>query len=68
LESQTLEHIVVKGYRFNEASPKLPEVHGTYIIGGHKSEVLQVQDLPANLAEKKLVANYSPRFRELFHL
>jgi Fe(3+) dicitrate transport protein len=52
MESKTLEHVVVKGYRFNETSAKLPEVHGTYIIGGHKSEMLQVADLPANLAEK----------------
>ena len=47
-----LEHIVVKGYRFNEVTTKLSDVHGTYIIGGRKSMVLPVQDLPANLAEK----------------
>jgi Fe(3+) dicitrate transport protein len=47
-----LQHIVVKGYRFNDVTPKLPDVHGTYIIGGRKSQVLSVQDLPANLAEK----------------
>ena len=52
LEGKLLDNIVVKGYRFNETAAKLSEVHGTYIIGGHKSEVLQVQDLPANLAEK----------------
>ncbi|HZV44946.1 MAG TPA: TonB-dependent receptor [Saprospiraceae bacterium] len=52
LEGKLLNNIVVKGYRFNETAAKLSEVHGTYIIGGHKSEVLQVQDLPANLAEK----------------
>lgn len=52
LDGKTLNNVVVKGYRFNETSAKLQEVHGTYIIGGHKSEVINVQDLPANLAEK----------------
>ncbi|MBK9105607.1 MAG: TonB-dependent receptor [Saprospiraceae bacterium] len=52
LKAVDLEHIVVKGYRFNEVTAKLSDVHGTYIIGGRKSTVLPVQDLPANLAEK----------------
>jgi Fe(3+) dicitrate transport protein len=47
-----LKNIVVKGYRFNEVTTKLPDVHETYIIGGRKSVVLPVTDLPANLAEK----------------
>jgi Fe(3+) dicitrate transport protein len=47
-----LEHVVVKGYRFNEVTSKLGDVHGTFIIGGRKSQVLAVQDVPANLAEK----------------
>ncbi|HSF88781.1 MAG TPA: TonB-dependent receptor, partial [Saprospiraceae bacterium] len=47
-----LKDIVVKGYRFNEVTTKLPDVHETYIIGGRKSIVLPVTDLPANLAEK----------------
>jgi len=52
MKSIDLENIVVKGYRFNEVTTKLPDVHETYIIGGRKSVVLPVTDLPANLAEK----------------
>lgn len=52
LKSIDLQNIVVKGYRFNEVTSRLPDVHETYIIGGRKSVVLPVTDLPANLAEK----------------
>jgi Fe(3+) dicitrate transport protein len=52
LQAKELDKVVVKGYRFNEAITTLKEVHGTYIIGGRKSEVLPIQELPANLAEK----------------
>ncbi|HJW29013.1 MAG TPA: TonB-dependent receptor plug domain-containing protein, partial [Saprospiraceae bacterium] len=52
LKAGDVGHIVVKSYRFNESASKLPEVNGTYLIGGHKSEVISVQELPANLAEK----------------
>ncbi len=47
-----LDKVVVKGFRFNELTAKLPDVHETYIIGGRKSSVLSIQELPANLAEK----------------
>ena len=47
-----LKHIVVKAYHQNDITSKLSDVHGTYIVGGRKSEVLQVQDIPANIAEK----------------
>ena len=50
--AKELKDVVVKGYRFNEITAKLPDVNGTYIIGGRKSQLLQVQDLPANLSEK----------------
>ena len=50
--TKELKDVVVKGYRFNEVTTKLADVHGTYIIGGRKSQVLAVQDIPANLAEK----------------
>ena len=50
--TKELKDVVVKGYRFNEVTTKLSDVHGTYIIGGRKSQVLAVQDIPANLAEK----------------
>ena len=52
ITDQQLKDIIVKGYRPNEVISKLPDVHGTFIIGGRKSIVLPVQDLPANLAEK----------------
>ncbi len=52
IADQYLDRVVVKGFRFNDVTTKLPDVHGTYIIGGRKSTVLPVQDLPANLAEK----------------
>ena len=52
ISGQSLKDVVVKGYRFNEVTARLPDVHGTYIIGGRKSSVLAVQELPANLAEK----------------
>lgn len=52
ITGQSLKDVLVKGYRFNEVTAKLPDVHGTYIIGGRKSNVLSVQELPANLAEK----------------
>jgi Fe(3+) dicitrate transport protein len=52
IPGQSLKDVLVKGYRFNEVTSKLPDVHGTYIIGGRKSNVLSVQELPANLAEK----------------
>ncbi len=49
---KVLDNVVVKGYRHNEVTLRLPDVHGTFIMGGRKSEVLHIQDLPANLAEK----------------
>jgi Fe(3+) dicitrate transport protein len=52
LMTKELRDVVVKGYRFNEVTAKLGDVHGTYIVGGRKSAVLAVQDIPANLAEK----------------
>ncbi len=47
-----LDKVVVKSYRFGETTTKLSEVHGTYLVAGHKNEVLPIQELPANLAEK----------------
>src|SRR6187402_3126540 len=52
IANKTLNDVVIKGYRFNEVTAKLGDVHGTYIIGGRKSQVLAVQEIPANLAEK----------------
>lgn len=48
-----LESVMVKGYRFPIGAVKpLAQVHGMYLAAGKKSEVIAVQDLPANLAEK----------------
>lgn len=52
LISMPLKEFVVKSYRFNDVTTKLPDLHGTYIIGGRKSQVVAVQEVPANLAEK----------------
>ncbi|MDQ3143036.1 MAG: hypothetical protein M3Q56_12400 [Bacteroidota bacterium] len=49
---KTLDAITIKAYRQAQIVSKLEEVHQTYIIGGRKSEVINVVDLPANLAEK----------------
>lgn len=49
---KTLDSIVVVEYRQEQIVKSLPDVHQTYIIGGRKNEVISVQDLPANLAEK----------------
>jgi Fe(3+) dicitrate transport protein len=47
-----LEAIEIRSYRAPQAVRQLPDVHQTYIIGGRKNEVLDIKDLPANLAEK----------------
>jgi len=52
IRSVDLKDVVVKGYRSNEVTAMLSEVHGSYIIGGRKSTILSIQELPANLAEK----------------
>lgn len=52
IKTITLEGATVIGYRQEQSLKRLPEIHGTYIVGGRKSEVISVQDLPANLAEK----------------
>lgn len=53
IKTQNLKPVTVQGYRFqiNEVK-QLEAVHQTYIISGKKHEVIVVQDLPANLAEK----------------
>jgi Fe(3+) dicitrate transport protein len=52
IQTIDLKYVEVKGYRFNEITTRLADVHNTYIIGGRKSQVLSIQELPANLAEK----------------
>jgi Fe(3+) dicitrate transport protein len=52
INPKVLEKIIVKSYRFDQPVSTLPDVHCSFLIGGRKSEVLQIQELPANLAEK----------------
>ena len=52
LKGKTLDNVVVKSYRITEIQTQLQDVHETYLIGGRKTEVLPVQDIAANLAEK----------------
>ncbi|MFM8449015.1 MAG: TonB-dependent receptor family protein [Haliscomenobacter sp.] len=50
---QTLNEITVTSYKFPiQALSQLKSVHQTYLTSGKKQEVITVQDLPANLAEK----------------
>lgn len=45
--------VTVKGYRFpHEGVKQLESIHSAFITAGKKHEVILVQDLPANLAEK----------------
>ena len=48
----TLKATTITAYRQEQTVKQLSAVHETYIIGGRKNEVIVVQDLPANLAEK----------------
>ena len=53
LKTKQLEEVLVRGLRSNiEAVKRLDPVIKTYITLGKKNEVVTVQDLPANLAEK----------------
>ncbi len=52
LKNVQLKQTTVTGYRHDQSVKTLPGIHQTYIIGGRKSEVINVQDLPANIAEK----------------
>lgn len=50
---QELKPVTVRGYRFAISEIRhLESVYQTYITSGKKHEVILVQDLPANLAEK----------------
>lgn len=53
LHQRTLDAVIVPGYRFPFHSVKqLDDVHQTYITSGKKNEVIHIEHLPANLAEK----------------
>ena len=51
--THNLSPVTIKAYRFQSNEVKqLESVHQTYITSGKKHEVILVQDLPANIAEK----------------
>ncbi len=52
MRSKELDNIIIKSYRVSEITSQLSEVHGTYLIGGRKTEVLPVYEMSANLTEK----------------
>ncbi len=51
IKSKRLEEVVVKGQRMFDIQ-RLPPVEGTYIWSGKKNEVINIQSLNANIAEK----------------
>lgn len=51
LPSRTLKQVTVKGFR-STVVESLPNVHGTYLMGGKRNEVIQLADIDANVAEK----------------
>lgn len=52
LPSRVLDAAIIKSYKLSDITRPLNDVEGTYLIGGRKSEVLPVQELSANIAEK----------------
>ncbi|MBD2751408.1 TonB-dependent receptor family protein [Spirosoma validum] len=51
LRTRTLNQVTVKGVRSTVVTA-LPNVHGTYLMGGKRSEVIRLSDIDANVAEK----------------
>ncbi|MBP7822050.1 MAG: TonB-dependent receptor [Saprospiraceae bacterium] len=49
----TLDSTIIRSYRLTFQDVKqMPSIHGTYITSGKKNEIINVKDLPANIAEK----------------
>ncbi len=51
LRTRTLNAVTVKGVHPTVVET-LPDVHGTYLMGGKRSEVIRLSDIDANIAEK----------------
>lgn len=51
LTARTLKQVTVKGAR-SVVVESLPNVHGTYLMGGKRSESIQLSEIDANVAEK----------------
>lgn len=53
LKTKTLDSITIKGYSIPVQNiAHLPEIEGTYIFAGKKNEVINIQSLNFNIAEK----------------
>ncbi|MDQ3017242.1 MAG: TonB-dependent receptor [Bacteroidota bacterium] len=52
IRSRELNNVIIKSYRVSEITSQLSEVHGAYLIGGRKTELLPVAEMSANLADK----------------
>ena len=51
LPTRTLNQVTVKGSRATVVE-SLPNVHGTYLMGGKRSEAIQLSEIDVNVAEK----------------
>ncbi|MBC8112631.1 MAG: TonB-dependent receptor plug domain-containing protein, partial [Verrucomicrobia bacterium] len=52
VRTRVLDTVTITAYRQFQAVSSLPDIHQTYLISGKKSEAIQMEGLPANLAEK----------------
>ncbi len=52
IKDQMLDEVTIRSYRQHLKVLGLPDVHKTFLVAGKKNEVIQVSDLPLNLAEK----------------
>ena len=50
--ADALSEVVIKASRRRDTISRLPDIQGTAIYAGKKSEVIEVASLDANLAEK----------------
>lgn len=50
LKKQNLDEVLIRANRFDVS--RLPDIQGTYIFSGKKSEVINLEDINANVAEK----------------
>ena len=51
LPTRTLTQVEVKGVK-SSVVETLPEIHGTYLMGGKRSEVIRLNEIDATVAEK----------------
>ena len=47
-----MDNVTVTAFKHLLNVTQLPDVHGTYITAGHKTEVINIASLPANVTEK----------------